>query len=162
MSHPEYTGRTHRVSRGQALAEFALILPLLLAIVGGAIDFARVYHASITVQSAARNAAEAAATEATSQAEAAAIARQVLCTETQKLPGFVPGAGGDIATCTSPAITVTFSSSESAPGAAPGYPVASATVAASLDFGMLFNWPLLPDGDWTLDPSQSFSIVQNR
>jgi Flp pilus assembly protein TadG len=137
-------------------------MPILAAILGGAIDFARVYHAHITLQSATRNAAEAAATDATSQAQAETIAREVLCTETQELPEFVPGGGGDVATCTTPAITVTFSSSESAPGAAPGYPIATATVDATLDFQMLLAWPLLPPGGWTLSPSQTFSVVQNR
>jgi Flp pilus assembly protein TadG len=137
-------------------------MPILAAILGGAIDFGRVYQASITLQSATRNAAEAAATDATTEAEAEAIARSVLCTESQDLPGFVPGGGGDIATCTVPTMTMSFSSSESAPGAAAGYPVATATVTSSLAFDMLVAWPLLPSGGWTLSPSQSFSIVQNR
>jgi Flp pilus assembly protein TadG len=155
-------GSRRRTPRGQSLVELSLLLPILAAVLGGSIDFARVYQASITLQSAARNAAEAAATDATTQGEAVAIARRVVCTETQHLTGFVPGGGGDITTCTSPAVTVTFSSSESVPGAAPGYPIATATVEARLGFAMLFTWPYLPDGVWTLDPSKSFSIVQNR
>ena len=155
-------GSTRHRSRGQSLVELSLLMPILAAILGGAIDFGRVYQASITLQSATRNAAEAAATDATTQAEAEVIARAVLCSETQDLPGFVPGGGGDIANCTVPAMTVTFTSSESAPGAVANYPVATATVAASLEFDMLVAWPLLPSGGWTLTPSQSFSIVQNR
>jgi Flp pilus assembly protein TadG len=151
-----------RSAKGQSLVELSLVLPILVGILGGSIDFARIYQASIILQSATRNAAEAAASEATTLAEAEAIAREIVCVESQHLTGFVPGMGGDVATCTAPAVTVTFTSSESAPGAAPGYPLASATVRVSLEFAMLVAWPLLPGGSWTLDPSQSYSIVQNR
>ena len=162
MHAPQADANRRRSPRGQALVELSLVFPILCAILGGAVDFARIYQASITLQSAARNAAEAAATEATTPAQAEALAREIVCVETQKLSGFVPGMGGDVATCTAPAVTVTFTTSESAAGAAPGYPLASATVSATLDFAMLFPWPFLPEGDWTLDPSQSYSIVQNR
>ena len=55
------TDRRRRNPRGQAMAEFAIILPILLALVGGGIDFARAFEGAMTLQSAARNAAEAAA-----------------------------------------------------------------------------------------------------
>lgn len=45
------------------MVEFALILPLLLVILLGVIDFGRVFTAGITMEAAARNAAEAAAQE---------------------------------------------------------------------------------------------------
>jgi TadE-like protein len=49
--------------RGQTLVEFALILPLLLVVLLGVVDFGRVFTAGITMEAAARNAAEAAAQE---------------------------------------------------------------------------------------------------
>ena len=56
----------HGASRGQSVAEFALLLPVLLAFLGMTIDFARVYQAWITLESATRDAAEYAATSGTS------------------------------------------------------------------------------------------------
>lgn len=50
-------------SRGQSLVEFALVLPMLLVLLLGIVDFGRVFHAGIVVESAARNAAEVAAQE---------------------------------------------------------------------------------------------------
>jgi Flp pilus assembly protein TadG len=154
--------RLRRGSRGQALAEFALILPLLVGIVGGGIDFARVFEGAMTLQTAARNAAESAAFTAADLAEARATARSVVCTETQDLPGFVPGPGGEITTCTSPTVTVTYTRSTTAPGANLKYPLVTATVTTSLDFALIVPWPLLPDGAWGLGTTQSFSIMQGR
>jgi Flp pilus assembly protein TadG len=66
---PKRSRRSSR-GRGQSLAEFGLVLPLMLAFLGLTIDFARVFQAWITVESATRDAAELAATDGTSQADA--------------------------------------------------------------------------------------------
>lgn len=153
-----------RARRGQALAEFALILPILLALVGAGVDFARGYAAQMTLQTAARNAAEAAAydTTVTTAALATTKARAVVCTEAQRLPGFIAGAGGNVATCTQPAVSVTWTSSTTAPGANERYPLVTVTVTASLAFDTTIPWPLLPNGAWTLGTTESFSIMQGR
>jgi Flp pilus assembly protein TadG len=156
------TRQTNRVPRGQALAEFALILPLLLGLVGAGIDFARVFQGAMTLQTASRNAAESAAYSSTDLTTARARARSVVCTESQKLPGFVPGPGGVIATCTSPSVTVTYTRSTTAPGANTRYPLVTATVTTALDFTLMVPWPMLPNGTWTLGTTQSFSIMQGR
>ena len=49
--------------RGQSLVEFALLLPLLLVIVLGVVDFGRVFQTGIVMESASRAGAEAAALE---------------------------------------------------------------------------------------------------
>jgi hypothetical protein len=49
--------------RGQTLVEFALVLPMLIVLLLGIADFARVFTAGITLEAAARNGAEAAAIE---------------------------------------------------------------------------------------------------
>lgn len=155
--------RRHRRLRGQALVEFAIVLPLLAAMAGGAIDFARVFQASMTLQSATRAAAESAATTSLDATAAQTEAQRVVCTETQDLPGFVPGTGGDVPTCTAPAVTVTsFTRDGTAPGASATYPLASATVRSSLDFALLIPWPFLEGGRWTLATEQSYSIMQGR
>lgn len=154
--------RTTRSSRGQAIAEFALVLPLVFGIVGAGIDFSRAFAASMALSSATRNAAEAAAYEALDDGQAEAIALAVVCTEAQEVPGFVPGAGGDVASCTNPVISVTYSRSETAPGANIRYPVVSVTVTTSMDFGLAVPWPFIPDQTWNLGTTQSFQILQGR
>jgi len=85
-------------SRGQSFVEFALILPLLLVLLLGIADFGRVFYAGIVVESAARNAAEAAAQEylqlrrsgtLPSSAELDRIADEAnaaVCEEAERLP----------------------------------------------------------------------------
>lgn len=156
------TDRRRRSPRGQAMAEFAIILPILLALVGGGIDFARAFEGAMTLQTAARNAAEAAAYTATTLSQAETKARAVVCAETQRLSGFVAGSGGNVATCTNPAMTVTYNTSATAPGANTRYPLVTVTVTTSLDFDLIVPWPLLPNGAWTLGTTQSFAIMQGR
>ena len=45
-------GRTRRARRGQALVELAIILPVMLFLLLGALDLGRVFYANITVASA--------------------------------------------------------------------------------------------------------------
>lgn len=157
-----HTRRDSR-SRGQALAEFALVLPLLITLTGAAMDFARVYQASITLQGATRNAAEYAATRSADMAGAQTEARRIVCTETQGLPGFVAGPGGAVATCTAPIVNVTsFTRSTTAPGANATYPLATATVYAEFPFRTVIPWPWLPSGAWDIGTTQTYSIIQGR
>jgi Flp pilus assembly protein TadG len=164
MFNRRSTDPSHRAPRGQALAEFALILPILLALVGAGVDFARGYAAQMTLQTAARNAAEAAAfdTAVTTPAQAQTAAQAVVCTEAQRLPGFVPGTGGNVATCTQPAVTATWISDSAAPGANQRYPLVTVTVTTTLAFDTTIPWPLLPGGSWTLGTTESFSIMKGR
>ena len=48
--------------KGQTLAEFALTLPILLILIFGIIEFARIFQAWVTLQNAARTAARYAST----------------------------------------------------------------------------------------------------
>jgi len=65
MSEADHSHQPKRdaASRGQSLVEFALVLPMLLVLLLGIADFARVFTAGIATESAARNGAEAAAQE---------------------------------------------------------------------------------------------------
>ena len=56
-------GRMRRRQRGQSLAEFALITPVLLMLVVTVADFGRVFATSVEVEAAARDAAEFAAND---------------------------------------------------------------------------------------------------
>lgn len=159
--------KTHhrgRSTRGQSLVELALILPFLLAFAGGAADLARVYQASLTLESAVRNAAEYVATNSVDSAAGTVDARRIVCLETSKVPGFVPGGGlNPLETCTSPAVTVpTFSISTTAVGATTKNPIGTAKVRATLSFSMLFAYPFLPSHTWTLSADATYSVVKNR
>lgn len=158
------TTQRGRSTRGQSLVELALILPFLLAFVGGATDLARAYQASLTLESAVRNAAEYVATNSADSAEAAVDAQRIVCLETSELPGFVTGTGPQpLETCTAPAVTVpTFSVSTTAVGATNKNPIGTAKVRATLTFSMLFAYPLLPSHSWTLSADASYSVVKNR
>lgn len=155
-------GATSR-KRGQSLVEFALILPILLTMVGAAVDVARLYQGWITLEGAARDAAEYAATFDSSSTAATADAKRIICTQTATLPGFAAPAGNPTA-CTSPAISVTnFTVSTTATGASTTHPIGSVTVTATLPFRTFFGYPLFTqNGAWTLTSTQSYSIIQGR
>lgn len=150
-------------TRGQSLVEFALILPILLTMVGAAIDIARLYQGWITLEGATRDAAEYAATFDASSAAAAGDAQRIVCSQTATLPGFAAPVGNPTA-CTSPSVTIaSYSLSTTAAGASTKYPIATVTVTATLPFRTFFGYPLFTqNGAWTLRSSQSYSIVQGR
>lgn len=155
-------GTTSR-HRGQSLVEFALILPILLTLVGAAIDIARLYQGWITLEGATRDAAEYAATKDSNATAALTDAKSIICTQTAALPGFAAPAGQPT-NCTSPNVSVSsFSVSTTATGASTTYPIASATVTATLPFRTFFGYPLFTqNGAWTLSSTQSYSVIQGR
>ena len=51
----------HKNEKGQALVEFTLVLPILLLLLFGIVEFGRVYNGSLTVNHVARETARAAA-----------------------------------------------------------------------------------------------------
>jgi Flp pilus assembly protein TadG len=53
--------RSERSDRGAAMVEFALILPILLMLVIGIIEFGRAYNTTVSMQAAAREGAREAA-----------------------------------------------------------------------------------------------------
>ena len=52
-------------SRGQSLVELALVLPILLLLVAGALDLGRLYYSQITITKAAKEGALEASTNPT-------------------------------------------------------------------------------------------------
>jgi Flp pilus assembly protein TadG len=144
----------------------ALILPFLLAFAGGATDLARAYQAWMTIESAARNAAEHVATNpaVTSQLQAVADARPIVCQESQPAPGFTPGSPPNaINNCVSPVVTVpSFAVSTTQTGASGAYPIATAHVRVRLPFNTLFPYPFVPHGGWTLTADATYAVTRNR
>lgn len=156
----------HRKSLGQSLVEFALILPVVLTIMGAAVDMARMYGAWVALEGSTRDAAEQVATDpliATYDA-ASARARTVVCSQMASIAGFVAPAG-DPTNCSQPAVTVTWTTPSTNPavGASETHPIGTATVTAALPFRMLFAYPFLTqDGAWNITSTQTYAIVQNR
>ena len=103
--------------RGQSLVEFALVVPLLLAMVGVTLDFARIYQVWMRLQAVTRDTAEFLATDATftNDVDAQGEAERRICTAmvgSDTCPPYVrPGlvslnpiaAGSDTWTATVPA-----------------------------------------------------------
>lgn len=156
---PAPAGETaRRRSIGQAVVEFAIILPILLSLLGIALDFSRVYIVDLDVQAAARNAAEQVASDVTigSQAAAQAKAQQLVCYEIQGTSACT-GSNQPVAMVTS------FSLSSTAPGATAQNPIATVTVRLVQPFDMIFPWPFMtPPGHWDLSAQDTFSIVRGR
>ena len=44
----------HKRSRGQSLVELALVLPVLMLLLAGALDLGRLYYSQITITNAAK------------------------------------------------------------------------------------------------------------
>lgn len=97
-----FRARPSDSTRGQSLVEFTLILPIMLIILLLVGDFGRLFAAGITVESAARNAAEVAAAEynrslllpSVDYAAVHKAAWSSVCNEASKLPNASPGSGG--------------------------------------------------------------------
>jgi Flp pilus assembly protein TadG len=164
---PDPARRRTRRSRGQSVAEFALLLPVLLAFLGLTIDFARVFQAWIALDSATRDAAEYAATTGTDSTDALTKAKKTICLQVQNVPGFTRSglaSPNDVQQCTSPTVTVvSFSLSSTADGASSRYPIGTGTIRASLPFSMLFAYPFLTrNGTWTITSDATFSVAQGR
>ncbi|RLC54637.1 MAG: hypothetical protein DRI80_19030, partial [Chloroflexota bacterium] len=60
--------------RGQGMVEFALVLPVLLLLLFGLVEFGRIFHAWLTLEYAARQAARYAASGALDKAYCAEVA----------------------------------------------------------------------------------------
>lgn len=92
--------------RGQAVVEFALILPLMFLVLMAIVDFARIYTTMMSVESAAREAADYGAFgsqrwQPAKVSETEAEMQRRACIATSNLPEYQ----GDDATCTNPGFT---------------------------------------------------------
>ncbi len=115
-----------RTSGGQSLVELSMLLPILLLLLLGGIDFGRVYFAHVSVTNAARNGADYAARGNQSAVDADGI-REAALWDTNELLGTSE---------TNPTVTsVTGTDSQ-------GTEYSEVTV--SYQFSTLVPWPGLP------------------
>lgn len=160
------TSRKAGSKSGQALVEFALILPLLLVLLLGVADFGRVFQAEIVIESASRAAAEAGAIEylRTQDIREAkpgalayyqrihAIASHAACTEARILPNTTY-AGGLCPTW--PAVLVCVHDADSVDPLCDGTPATGYTDGLPNCTGMSGGWS-------TAEDSQSHDYVEVR
>ena len=112
--------------RGQSLVEFGIMLPVLMVLVLGAIDFGRVYFAYISVTNGARNGADFASTGAGAAADLAGI-RAAVVTDTDDLLNTSP---------TNPGVAAVIGTDSQ------GRLYSDVTV--SYTFTTMFPWPGIP------------------
>ena len=151
-----------RKARGQAVVEFAIILPVFLALVGATTDFARVYSAWIGVHSAARAAAEYLASNPDKNVTTLNAGTIAASRINDEIAGLGPFTSVVTLTCTAPQVQVTYSSNPAPPWKVK-YPLGRATVTACLPFRTLFNYPFITqNGAWSVSAGATYEIIQNR
>jgi len=130
-------GRLRRSQSGSAAVELALVLPILLLLIIGVVDYGRAFYTSITVANAARAGAEYGA-----QGPATSV-------DTAGMKTFAQGDGQDAGTLTLSAQTycecagaVQVCTSTCPGGIAPDVFV---EVTATKAVSMFFDYPGLPD-----------------
>jgi Flp pilus assembly protein TadG len=95
--------------RGQSVVEFALVLPIMVVLLVAIIDFARVYTTMLSVESAAREAADFGTTLGAERWDAALRSGTVqemqrrACIATTNLPDYADPDGDPVTGCTNPA-----------------------------------------------------------
>ncbi len=96
----------HRPSRGQALVELALILPVLLVLFASALDLGRLYYSQITISNAAKEGALEASRNPTSfdsTRDCDATTNRVICLVINETKGsLISVAPGDVALACDP------------------------------------------------------------
>ena len=123
------TFNRRRSERGQSIVEFALVLPILAFLMVGIVDLARIYTTMLSVESAAREAADygsfgsqkwaAAPAYTTTEAEM----QRRACVASSDLTDYA----GSLTTCTNPSFTYDLSMDKGANWTTYGATVASGT-----------------------------------
>ena len=102
-------GRARRKSRGQSLVEFALVVPLMALFFVAVADFARLYTTMMTIESAAREAADYGSFSGaywTAPDTTKGEMTHRACLASSNLPDYVGTKDDAAATCTNPEVTI--------------------------------------------------------
>jgi Flp pilus assembly protein TadG len=167
------------------MAEFALIVPVLLTLVGAALDVARIYLARINLEAAVRDAAQYVASDpgyattggyydSTDTANFCATppfttpctgppstdAKSVLDNEV----GRTFTKTSSQSTCSSPMVWASLTTSTNVTeGGSTSYPLAIATVTACMPFHTLFAYPYFTQGgDWIIRVERTYKVLVGR
>ena len=103
-----------RFERGQSVVEFALVLPIMVVLLLAIVDFARIYTTMMTVESAAREAADFGTTLGAGKWEAGALGvprdttvaemNRRACIASSNLPDYEDPDDPSIGNCTNPIV----------------------------------------------------------
>ena len=166
-------GRRARArQRGQSLVEFAVVLPVMLAIVGVIIDAARLYQVLTSLESATRDAAQYLATSSTDPTapdytwagEDADTKAAFILTSATNYDVERSTSAEEFASCETPLVTTTYRQDTTiANGGTVSNPVSVATVTACIPFRTLFAYPYLTtDGAIFLRTERTMSVIVGR
>lgn len=171
-----------RRSRGQALTEFAIIVPVLLTMVGVALDVSRVYITWVNLEAATRDAAQYVAadpgyTTSGGYYDATDIANYCAAypcttvpssdakTVVDKEVGRTFSMSSTQSTCSTPTVWAVLSSpsTDSSTGGSEAYPMASVTITACVPFRTLFSYPFFTQsGNWIVRTTATYKVLVGR
>jgi len=121
-----------RSTRGQSVVEFALLLPIMLILLLGVVDLARIYTTMLSVESAAREAADYGTTMGaghwlvgTPLNDTVAQMQQRACVASSDLPDYADGDSNPANGCSNPSFTYCVTTSIGGPCTFPLDPVAA-------------------------------------
>lgn len=171
--------RGRLVRAGQSVVEFAILLPVLLALVGVTIDFARLYQGWTNLESATRDAAQYLATSdldplandytdpsGTLAANAKNDAKAKTVLDSAIGSAFTPSGASTLGDCGStPKLTTIVSAPDTAPlhGGSTAYPLQKVEVLSCMPFRTLFAYPFVTtNGYWTLQSDRTYTIIVGR
>lgn len=174
--------QARRHSRGQALTEFAIIVPVLLTMVGVALDVSRVYITWVNLEAATRDAAQYVASDpayTTSGGYYDATDTANYCTTfpcttvpssdaktvVDKEVSRTFSKSATQTTCSTPTVWAVLASpsTDSSTGGSTSYPMASVTVTACVPFRTLFSYPFFTQsGNWIVRTSATYKILVGR
>lgn len=159
-------------SRGQSLVEFAIVLPVMLAIGGVLIDAARLYQVWTTLEAATRDAAQYLATSSkdptspdyTWAGENADDKAAYVITAATKYPVERSLSPALLAKCDTPLVTTLYTQSTAASsGGTVANPLSTVTVTACIPFRTLFPYPFLTtDGAFFIRTERTMSVLMGR
>jgi Flp pilus assembly protein TadG len=166
-------GRGRARTRGQSLVEFAVVLPVMLAIVGVLIDAARLYQSWMDLESATRDAAQYLAKSSTDPydpnytwagADADNKAAYILSAATKVTFTRSPSQGSLTDCSSQPEVTTTYVQSTAlSQGASIANPAGTATVTTCLPFRTLFAYPFLTtDGAIIIRSEREMTLLVGR
>jgi Flp pilus assembly protein TadG len=142
--------RSRYTSSGQSLVEFALVVPIALFLLLAIADFARIYTTMITVESAAREAADYGALypwywdgkpddDASNYAKTVQGMRERACLAMRNLPDYI---GPDNA-CTNPSFSVSLDASPAGVSEDQCYQVARSSVPCNVEITLGYDFEVL-------------------
>jgi len=158
--------------RGQSLVEFAVVLPVMLAIGGVLIDAARLYQVWTTLEAATRDAAQYLATSSddpyspdyTWAGEDADNKAAYIISAATAYPVVRSASADSLASCEVPQVTTSYTQNTTdASGGTVANPASTATVTVCIPFRTLFGYPFLTtNGAFLLRTERTMTVLVGR